>query len=174
LPASPPLPTSCVGGRDQVKRLLGEGGKNKVYPVHDTVLDRLVAFSLIKTEGLDEVGLERVRREARVMGRLGGHPHIVAIHDLGEEESQPFIVAELMAGGDVEALIRRPPDHRPPLADGLTARQGARARARKTALWPRSIGRPARLLPHPRWSSVRTLEAAVDAAGFPASSHRRS
>ncbi len=57
LPASPPLPTSFFGGRDQVKRLLGEGGKKKVYLVHDTVLDRDVAFSLIKTEGLDEVGL---------------------------------------------------------------------------------------------------------------------
>jgi hypothetical protein len=119
LPAAPVLPTSFVNGRYQVKRFLGEGGKKKVYLVHDTTLDREVAFSLIKTEGLDEVGIERVRREARVMGRLGGHPHIVAIHDLGEEEGQPYLVSELMRGGDVEALIARSPEHRPPLAETL-------------------------------------------------------
>src|SRR5262245_18926271 len=63
-PATPqpsPLPTAFAGGRYSVKRFLGEGGKKKVYLVHDTLLDRDVAFSLIKTEGLDEVGVERIR-----------------------------------------------------------------------------------------------------------------
>src|SRR5512136_2981518 len=48
------VPTSFANGRYQVKKLLGEGGKKKVYLVHDTVLDRDVAFAQIKTEKLDE------------------------------------------------------------------------------------------------------------------------
>ena len=48
-------PTSFADGRYQVQRFLGEGGKKKVYLAHDELLDRDVAFALIKTEGLDEV-----------------------------------------------------------------------------------------------------------------------
>ena len=48
-------PTSFANGRYEVTGFLGEGGKKKVYLVHDTTLDRDVAFGLIKAEGLDEV-----------------------------------------------------------------------------------------------------------------------
>jgi hypothetical protein len=120
LTARPPeLPASFADGRYEVKRFLGEGGKKKVYLVHDTLLDRDVAFSLIKTQGLDEVGVERIRREARVMGRLGGHPHIVSVYDMGEEDGQPYLISELMGGGDLEGLIEHAPEHRVPLADTL-------------------------------------------------------
>jgi tetratricopeptide (TPR) repeat protein len=118
-PASPLEPTSFCDGRYEVRRFLGEGGKKLVYLAHDTLLDRDVAFALIKTEGLDEVGRERIRREAQAMGRLGAHPHVVSVFDLGDTDGQPFIVTELMGGGDVEGLIEKAPDHRVPLADAI-------------------------------------------------------
>ena len=46
------------------------------------------------------------------MGRLGSHPHIVTVFDLGEEQDQPYMVTELMGGGDVEGLIEKATDHR--------------------------------------------------------------
>ncbi|MCH8230672.1 MAG: serine/threonine-protein kinase PknK, partial [Chloroflexi bacterium] len=98
-------PTSFADGRYSVTRLLGEGGKKKVYLAHDAILDRDVAFAVIKTEGLDEVGRERIRREAQAMGRMGTHPCIMPIYDLGEEDGQPYMVQPLMGGGDVEELI---------------------------------------------------------------------
>src|SRR5437870_38110 len=52
-------PTSFANGRYAVKRFLGEGGKKRVYLAHDTLLDRDVAFALIKSEGLDDEGRER-------------------------------------------------------------------------------------------------------------------
>ncbi len=64
-------PTSFANGRYEVKRFLGEGGKKKVYLAQDTLLDREVAFALIKTEGLDEISRTRITREAQAMGRLG-------------------------------------------------------------------------------------------------------
>ena len=57
-------PTSFANGRYEVKRFLGEGGKKKVYLAQDTLLDREVAFALIKTQGLDEAGRSRIQREA--------------------------------------------------------------------------------------------------------------
>ena len=110
-----PEPTSFVGGRYQVKRFLGEGGKKKVYLTRDTVLDRDVAFALIKTEKLDDETRTRITREAKAMGRLGDHPNIVTIHDMGEHEGHPYIVLPVMAGGDVEGLIEKAPEHRLPL-----------------------------------------------------------
>jgi tetratricopeptide (TPR) repeat protein len=108
-------PTSFANGRYQVKKFLGEGGKKKVYLTCDTLLDRDVAFALIKTEKLDEASRARVSREARAMGRLGDHPNIVAIYDMGEHERQPYIVIPVMLGGDVGSLIEKAPEHRLPL-----------------------------------------------------------
>ena len=98
-------PTSFADGRYTVSRFLGEGGKKKVYLAHDSTLDRDVAFAVIKTEGLDEVGRERVRREAQAMGRMGTHPCIMPIYDYGEEDGNPYMVQPVMGGGDVEELI---------------------------------------------------------------------
>ncbi|MCH7735463.1 MAG: hypothetical protein IH961_09660, partial [Chloroflexi bacterium] len=44
--AEPEAPTSFANGRYEVTGFLGEGGKKKVYLVHDTTLDRDVAFGL--------------------------------------------------------------------------------------------------------------------------------
>jgi hypothetical protein len=123
------LRTSFANGRYQVKRFLGEGGKKKVYLAHDTLLDRDVAFALIKAEGLDDVARSRIRREAQAMGRLGSHPHIVTVFDLGQEEgrggfqTRPYMVSELMAGGDVGAAIEAAPDHRLPLDQAISIAQ---------------------------------------------------
>ena len=90
-----------------------------MYLAHDTLLDRDVAFALIKTDGLDDAGRQRIQREAQAMGRLGSHPHIVTVFDLGQEGDQPFMVTELMGGGDVEGLIEDAENHRVPLEQAL-------------------------------------------------------
>ncbi|MCI0778195.1 MAG: protein kinase, partial [Chloroflexi bacterium] len=107
----PALPSSFANGRYTVKSFLGEGGKKRVYLANDSKLDRDVAVAVIKTEGLDEAGLKRIQREAQAMGRLGDHPNIVTIHDVGDDVSpgsgqtaQPYIVSQYMAGGDVEHM----------------------------------------------------------------------
>ena len=118
-------PTHFANRRYQVQRFLGEGGKKKVYLAQDTTLDREVAFALIKTEGLDAASRSRIQREAQAMGRLGSHPHIVTVFDLGEEpgdaefESRPYMVTELMGGGDVEGVIEKADGHRLPLEQAI-------------------------------------------------------
>jgi serine/threonine protein kinase/ribosomal protein L32 len=113
--SSPPLPVSFVGGRYKVKSFLGEGGMKKVYFAHDSMLDRDVAFALIKTEGLDDAGKARITREAQALGKLGDHPNIVGIFDMGEDKGQPYVVLSVMPGGDVQTLIEKAPEHRLPI-----------------------------------------------------------
>jgi tetratricopeptide (TPR) repeat protein len=95
-----------------------------VYLAHDSVLDRDVALAVIKTEGQDAASVSRVTREAQALGRLGDHPHILQIFDLGREsfqgKDQPYMILPLMPGGDVEGLIEQAPDHRLPLEQTLT------------------------------------------------------
>jgi len=113
------VPTSFGGGRYRIERPLGEGGKKRVYLARDARLDRDVALAVLKTEGLDEAGRERLWREAQAMGRLGDHAHVVTVHDIGEENGQPYIVSQFMAGGDVERLLREAEQHRLPVARAL-------------------------------------------------------
>jgi class 3 adenylate cyclase len=117
--ASIHAPETLAAGRYRIGRLLGEGSKKRVYLAHDVRLERDVAVALIKTEGLDEAGLARVRREARAMGRLGDHPHIVTAHDVGEDNGQPYIVSQYMSGGSVGDLLEQAPQHRLPIDHAL-------------------------------------------------------
>src|SRR3989442_277635 len=109
---APALPSSFGDGRYAVKGFLGEGGRKRVYLAHDTKLDRDVAVAVIKTEGLDEAGLSRVKREGQAMGRLGDHPNIVTVFDIGEDGAQPYIVSQYMGGGDLDGLLNKTLDRR--------------------------------------------------------------
>ncbi|MDP9180990.1 MAG: protein kinase, partial [Chloroflexota bacterium] len=120
---SPALPASFADGRYAVKGFLGEGGRKKVYLAHDSKLDRDVAVAVIKTEGLDEAGLSRVKREAQAMGKLGDHPNIVTIHDIGDDGGQPYIVSQYMGGGDLDGMLNRTPDRRLPISRAIQIAQ---------------------------------------------------
>jgi serine/threonine protein kinase len=115
----PALPSPFANGRYSVTKFLGEGGRKKVYLAHDNTLDRDVAFALIKTEGLDEAARRRILREVQAMGRLGDHPNIMPIFDLGSEGAQPYMVGPLMQGGDVGDVIGGAVDRRPQLEQVL-------------------------------------------------------
>jgi class 3 adenylate cyclase len=112
-PAPTPTPTPTrppIGfatGRYEVLRFLGEGGRKRVYLARDTRLHREVAVAVVKLEGLDDSGIARAHREADAMARLGDHPNVVTIHDIGEDQGQLYVVSQFMAGGDLSAALRQ-------------------------------------------------------------------
>ncbi|HEY3136332.1 MAG TPA: protein kinase [Blastocatellia bacterium] len=108
-------PATFASGRYQIKRLIGEGGQKRVYLAQDTYLAREVVISVLKTGHLDQNGVIRLRREAQMMGRLGNHPHIVTVHDIGEEGGRPYIVSQFIEGGSVADLLRDSESHRLPI-----------------------------------------------------------
>ena len=77
---------------------LGEGGMGIVYKAHDDRLDRIVALKFLP-KGLEAHEQERARflQEAKAASALN-HPHICAIHALGEHENQEFIDMEFVDG----------------------------------------------------------------------------
>ncbi|MEX2246226.1 MAG: protein kinase [Dehalococcoidia bacterium] len=99
--AAPLAPRTFASGRYVVRRLLPEGGQKTVYLVHDTALDRDCALALIRADRADAADLERLRREARAMGRLGAQSNIVAVYDIADEDGSPYLISEYIAGGDL-------------------------------------------------------------------------
>ena len=112
-----------INGRYSLGRLIGEGARKKVYEAWDSLLERDVAIAIVKIETLDSVSRQRINLEAKAMGRLGSHPHVVTVFDFGEyapedsTEPHPYMVTELMRRGDVAGLIDNAPDEGLPLED---------------------------------------------------------
>ncbi len=104
-----------AAGRYHIKRLLGEGAKKRVFLAHDAQLDRDVAIGVLKAGQLDAVALDRIRREAQAMARLGDHPGIVSVFDIVSESGVPFIVSQYMAGGTLHDWMNGFPNRRPPI-----------------------------------------------------------
>ena len=104
-------PQSFAAGRYVVRRNLGEGGQKVVYLVHDEALDRDCALSMVKAELLEPDDLERLRREAQAMARLGAHSNIVTVHDLGDEDGKPYLVCEYVPGASCDGTSATPVRH---------------------------------------------------------------
>lgn len=85
-------------GRYQLLQVLGRGTAGLVYEGIDPALDRQVAIKAIAVHRPADGA--RFIAEAQAMARLN-HPHIVTVHDFGEEPGVAYLVMELIAGEDL-------------------------------------------------------------------------
>ena len=103
-------------GPYEVLELTGSGGMGEVYKARDVRIQRTVALKTLNAVPTDEAGARgRLMREARAVGALN-HPHICALHDVGEWEGRDFLVMEFLEG---ETLAQRLGRGRLPLDDVL-------------------------------------------------------
>ncbi len=88
---------------------IGEGGMGVVWKALDTELKRHVAIKFLP-RALDPESDRRVRfkREAQTAAALD-HPNIAVIHEVGEHESHPFIVMQLIGGKSLRSLMQARP-----------------------------------------------------------------
>jgi eukaryotic-like serine/threonine-protein kinase len=81
---------------------LGEGGQGTVFKAFDSQLQRFVAVKIINQDGLDNA--DDLRREALTLANLK-HPHVVALHDVVQDDRGTQIVMELLEGEDLHSWL---------------------------------------------------------------------
>ncbi|GAA1245874.1 hypothetical protein GCM10009665_40890 [Kitasatospora nipponensis] len=89
---------------------IGTGGMGSVWRGYDQKLHRTVAVKALHLpDGLNAEEQARLRaramREARAIARLE-HPGIVAVHDVLEEDGQPWIVMRFIAGRTLDQEVQ--------------------------------------------------------------------
>jgi serine/threonine protein kinase len=100
----------------QILGVIGYGGMGVVYKALQVRLNRLVALKMILAGPHSAPrGLARFRSEAEAVALLQ-HPNIVRIHEVGEQDSQPFLALEFVEGCNLSQALTSTP---------LPPRQGA-------------------------------------------------
>jgi tetratricopeptide (TPR) repeat protein len=113
LEAPPELPASLgtlkYFGDYELLEEIARGGMGVVYRARQVNLDREVAVKLMLQGALaSEADVERFRVEATAAASLR-HPHIVAIHEIGEHEGQHYFSMDLVTGRNLDELTRSGP-----------------------------------------------------------------
>lgn len=97
-------------GRYLIVRQIGSGGMASVYEAMHTDLQKRVALKILHPwYSLRNDVVQRFVIEARAASRLA-HPHVVAVHDIGVEQSMPFLAMDLLEGHDLFTLCNKHPD----------------------------------------------------------------
>ncbi|HJZ10512.1 MAG TPA: serine/threonine-protein kinase, partial [Acidobacteriota bacterium] len=82
-------------GRFRDLEFLGKGGMAKVYRAYDPSLERSIALKFISGEQTELI--PRFLLEAKAQARID-HKHVCKVYEVGEAESGPYIVMQLIRG----------------------------------------------------------------------------
>ncbi len=98
----------AVGGKYEIRRVLGAGGMGVVCEAVHLDLGKRVAVKLIdKSMKESELIVERFRREARAAGQIQSE-HIVDVFDVGADSRVGlYMVMEHLVGEDLQARLER-------------------------------------------------------------------
>jgi len=103
-----PVP-GVLADRYQLRGTLGHGGMAEVRDAWDTQLQRPVAVKLLYAQFSAQPDFRRrFEVEARAAAGLN-HPHVVAVHDYGEQDGTPYIVMERLPGRTLADVIAAGP-----------------------------------------------------------------
>ena len=84
-------------GRFELIERIGIGAFGEVWTAHDSELDRTVAVKIPRKDQLTVEEAEAFLREARSAAQLH-HPSIVAVHEVGKQDDQLYIVSDYIQG----------------------------------------------------------------------------
>jgi serine/threonine protein kinase len=146
--SSMPLSGGQIFAGYRIIRLLGSGGMGEVYLAQHPRLPRRDALKLLPHDwSADAEYRARFMREADLASTLW-HPHIVGVHDRGEEAGQLWISMDFVDGLDAARLLAdRYPAGMPveEVARIVTAVAGALDHAHKQGLLHRDV-KPANIM----------------------------
>ena len=94
-------------GHYRVDSFIGDGGMGAVYKAYDLRLQRAVAMKLMHAHlARQEEFRARLSIEARAAAQLD-HRSIVKVFELGEEETELFLIMEYIGGGSLREHLQR-------------------------------------------------------------------
>src|SRR5688572_7737352 len=95
-----------LGGKYEIKRLLGEGANGSVYEGEHAEIGHRVAIKVVhKNLAAREDIIARFRREARICGTIRNR-HVGQVYDVGQLPSgAPYMVMELQEGRSLAAVL---------------------------------------------------------------------
>ncbi len=97
-----------LNNRYELHEALGQGGMATVYRATDVRLGRPVAVKLLHAHyATDDEFLQRFEHEAQSAAGLSAHPNIVDVYDVGQDDSVPYMVMELVEGPDLKTIIQQ-------------------------------------------------------------------
>ena len=83
---------------------MGTGASAHVYLADDVSLKRQVAIKVLHPAlAGDQAFLRRFRAEARAVAALN-HPNVLRVYDWGEQDGEPYLVLEYLAGGSLRQI----------------------------------------------------------------------
>jgi serine/threonine protein kinase len=133
-----------LGGRYELRGVLGRGGMAEVRDGWDMRLDRPVAIKLLYPTFSTPDNRIRFEVEARAAAALN-HPHIVSVHDSGEHRGTPYIVMERLSAETLADVIARGPLPQPQVRTIVDEVLSALAAAHAAGILHRDI-KPANIL----------------------------
>ena len=93
----------------EVQEVLGRGGMGVVYKARHVRLNRSVALKMLLTGAhASPESRERFLREAEAVAGLR-HPNIVQVHDMGDQDGQPYFTMEFVEGGNLAQKLAGTP-----------------------------------------------------------------
>jgi outer membrane protein assembly factor BamB len=93
-------------GPYQVLEEIGRGGMGVVFKAVQPALKRTVALKvLIAGEDASEEAIKRFHREAEAVAKLGHHPNIVPVHDIGQEGKLHYFALHYVEGKPLDRMI---------------------------------------------------------------------
>ncbi|MCL5038292.1 MAG: Stk1 family PASTA domain-containing Ser/Thr kinase [Firmicutes bacterium] len=94
-----------LGNRYEMLERIGRGGMSLVYRAQDTLLQRVVAIKVLRSQFVnDSEFVKRFRREGQAAASLS-HPNIVSLYDVGQEDDFYYLVMEYVDGETLKDRI---------------------------------------------------------------------
>ncbi len=96
-----------IADRYLLEEIIGQGGIGVVYKAKHTLMNRIVAIKMLRSESLrDERNRQRFQQEAQAISSMN-HPNIVSVFDFGfTPDNSAFLVMDYLDGKDLDTLIQ--------------------------------------------------------------------